>query len=152
MRTQHAAPMLALLAGVACAVQAQGSGEQFKRDCAAWIAKKGYSSDYIEQRTGARPSGDAARDWVPNIEPADAQPGDVVLLYVESAGGRGRRAEVVDEVLRGADGVVTGWRTSSMNIGRMVEPHCHVTENFGKVSTRRIAADRVVGAWRPPPK
>jgi hypothetical protein len=144
------AAALALVLASAGPAAAQGSNERFKRECADWISKKGYSSDYIEQRTGSKPAGDMAGDWMSNIATADVKPGDVVLLYVDSVGGRGKRAEVVEEVLRNADGSVAGYRTSSMNIGRMVEPQCHVTENFGKVSTRRVAADRVVGAWRAP--
>ena len=133
------------------ALLAQGS-ERFRRDCAEWIAKKGYSSDYIEERLGAKPAGDTARDWRPNLDAKDAQPNDIVFIAVESSDGRGRRAEVVDEVERAADGSISGFRTSSMNIGKVVDARCAITENFGQVSRRRVAFDRVVGAWRPAPK
>jgi hypothetical protein len=47
------------------------------------------------------------------------------------------------------DGSVRAFKTASMNIGELVEPKCHVTENFGKVRKRTAAIDRVIGAWRP---
>jgi len=132
------------------AAQAQAAdNSKWMRDCAEWIQKKGYSVDYIEQRTGQRPEGTMARHWQPNLDPKDASPNDVVFLRVDSADGQGQRVEVVDEVVKGADGTIRAFRTSSMNIGKTVEPKCHVTENFGKVRTRTVAFDRVTGAWRP---
>lgn len=143
--------LLACMLAAAPPVHAQDNA-RFMRDCAEWVAKKGYSVDYIEQRTGQRPAGNMAQNWRANLEPQDVQAGDVVFVHVESADGKGQRAEVVDEVLRLADGSISGFRTSSMNIGKMVLPQCHVTENFGKVSRRRVAFDRVERAWRPDKK
>lgn len=122
---------------------------RFVRDCAEWIAKKGYSVDYVEQRTGERPSGNMASNWLANLDPLQVRPGDVVFLHVETADGKGQRAEVVDEVVRTADGTIASLRTSSMNVGKLVEPHCHITDNFGQVVTRRVRFDRVLRAWRP---
>ena len=135
-----------LLAGAA---HAQGSAK-FLRECAEWVAKKGYSVDYVEQRTGSRPAGSTAADWIANLDPKDVQPNDVVFLHIDSATAKSQRAEVVDEVLRNKDGSIRALRTSSMNSGAMVEPACHVTERFGQVTTHRIAFDRVVRAWRAP--
>lgn len=73
----------------------------------------------------------------------------MVLVQVDSADGRGQRAEVVDEVLHNEDGSIRGFRTSSMNTGRMVEPHCRITDKFGEVTVRTLAFDRVARAWRP---
>lgn len=145
-RTMHVAVLLGLLLAAA-AVRADNA--KWMRDCAEWLDKKGYSVDYIEQRTGQKPSGTMARDWRPNLDPKDAGPDDVVFLRVESADNQGQRAEVIDEVVKAADGSVRAFRTSSMNIGKMVEPKCHITENFGKVRKRTVAFDRVIGAWRP---
>lgn len=138
-------------ASVAPAAHAQDNA-RFMRQCADWVAKKGYSVDYIEQRTGERPSGNMAQNWRSNLDPKDAAPGDVVFVGVDTADGKGQRAEVVEEVTRNADGSIKSFRTSSMNIGKTVEAECHVTENFGKVTTRRVAFDRVVRAWRPDKK
>src|SRR5687768_15019816 len=138
---------LCMLVMAATAVHADYT--KWRRDCAEWIDKKGYSVDYVEQRTGARPAGTMARDWRPNLEPKDAAPDDVVFLRVDSADGQGQRVEVVDEIVKAADGSIRAFKTSSMNIGKTVEPKCHITENFGKVRKRTVAFDRVIGAWRP---
>lgn len=123
---------------------------KFMRDCYQWVERKGYSVDYIEQRTGQRPAGNLASNWVSNLEPAEVQPGDVVFMYTGE--GRGQRAEVVDEVLRQPDGAIRAFRTSSMNMGRMVEPVCNITEGFGKVTRRTVDFARVIRAWRPEKK
>lgn len=138
----------ALLALAFCVSGALAQGVRFQRECADWIAKKGYSVDYIEQRTGERPAGNMAGDWRSNLEPKDAQPGDVVLIYIDDASARSQRAEVVDEVLRHADGSIRAFRTSSMNIGKLVDAACHVTDNFGKVTQRTVNFDRVARARR----
>lgn len=147
-----------LLAGVALAAAAaappdaaaQGGAARFMRDCAAWIEKKGYSVDYIEQRTGTRPSGNLAQDWVSNLDPQEAGPGDVVFVYVDSASARAQRAEVVDAVLKDEAGRIRAFLTSSMNVGRLVEPACSVTDRFGVVTQRELPFERIVRAWRPP--
>jgi hypothetical protein len=136
-------------AGVlAASLASAADGNKFMRDCGEWVDKKGYSVDYVEQRTGVRPNANMARDWVPNLEPKDVARDDVVFLRVGSADGRAQRVEVVDEVLRNADGTIRAVKTSSMNIGKMVEPKCHVTENFGKVRRRTVDFEQVTGAWR----
>ena len=123
-------------------------GNKWMRDCSEWVEKKGYSVDYVEQRTGVRPNANMARDWVPNLDPKDATRDDVVFLRVEAADGRAQRVEVVDEVIRADDGTIRAFKTSSMNIGKMVEPKCHITENFGKVRRRTVNFEQVIGAWR----
>jgi hypothetical protein len=123
-------------------------GNKWMRDCAGWVDKKGYSVDYIEQRLGVRPNANMARDWTYNLDPKDAQRDDVVFLRVEAADARAQRVEVVDEVIRAADGSVRAFKTSSMNTGKMVEPRCHITDNFGKVRRRTVSFEQVVGAWR----
>lgn len=125
---------------------------RFMKLCAKWVAKKGYSVDYIEQRTGERPAGNMVENWRSNLDPKDAAPGDVVFIGVGSADGKGQRAEVVEEVSRHADGGIKDLRTSSMNLGKLVEAECHVTENFGQVTYRNVAFERVVRAWRPDKK
>jgi hypothetical protein len=137
-----------LLAATALpAVQAQPT-PKFDRDCADWIAKKGYSSDYIEQRTGERQAG-RARQWRSNITLDELAPGDAVLQGVDSADGRGQRVAIVDSVLRHEDGSIRAVQVSEMNFGKLVDARCHVTENFGKVTSRTIAIDRLRSAWRP---
>jgi len=127
--------------------QAQESG-RFERDCREWIDRRGYSPDYIEQRTGLRQAG-MGRNWRPNTELKDLAAGDVVLQGIDSTDGRGQRVAIVEAVLRHPDGSIRAVRVSEMNLGKMVEPRCHVTENFGKVTTRTIPVDRLRSAWRP---
>jgi hypothetical protein len=142
-RALHRAVLLVcLLPSFAWAQASSG----FVNRCAEWIAKKGYSVDYIEQRTGQRPRGNMAADWRANLEPANLKPGDVVFL---SSGNSGQRAEVVDELLRDAAGAIAELKTSSMNNGKMLEPSCQITENFGKVTQRVVKFAAVVRAWRP---
>jgi hypothetical protein len=66
-----------------------------------------------------------------------------------SSGNSGPRAEVVDELLRDAAGAIAELKTSSMNNGKMLEPSCQITENFGKVTQRVVKFAAVVRAWRP---
>jgi hypothetical protein len=66
-----------------------------------------------------------------------------------SSGNSGQRAEVVDELLRDAAGAIAELKTSSMNNGKMLEPSCQITENFGKVTQRVVKFAAVVRAWRP---
>lgn len=146
----HARRLVPVLLAWACSVPSMAwaqANSAFVNRCAEWVAKKGYSVDYIEQRTGQRPRGNLAADWRANLEPKDLKPGDVV--FVATGSQRGQRAEVVDEVMRGADGAIVELRTSSMNTGAMVEPGCQVTENFGKVTQRTIRFEAVLRAWRP---
>lgn len=145
-RSIRPAVCTALIAlGIAPTLHAQGD-PRFAARCNTWIEKKGYSTDYIEQRVGQRPSGNQVADWVSNLEPKDAKAGDVV--FISSGTERGQRAEVVEEVLTNADGSIRAFRTSSMNIGKMVEPRCNITENFGKVVERTIPFGHVLRAWR----
>ena len=150
MKTLCLTVMLCVLATMPAA-HAQDNA-RWMRQCAEWVAKKGYSVDYIEQRTGERPAGNMAQNWRSNLSPKDATPGDVVFIGVDSADGKGQRAEVVEEVSRDADGSIKAFRTSSMNIGKMVQAECNITENFGKVTHRNVAFDRVIRAWRPDKK
>jgi len=131
------------------AVRAQDN-TKFMRECRQWIDKKGYSVDYIEQRTGQRPAGNMANNWISNLEPKEVQAGDVVFVYTGE--GKGQRAEVVDEVLKNDDGSIRALRTSVMNVGRLIDPGCAITENFGKVVHRTLAFERVIRAWRPDKK
>ena len=56
-RARLALPILVsagMLLPVPTPVRAQAESDPTTR-CASWIAKKGYSRDYVEQRTGSRP-------------------------------------------------------------------------------------------------
>ena len=61
----------------------------FQRDCARWIEKHGYSTDYIKQKVGKRQPGTAG-NWRGNVDVKDVQPGDVVLTWLRKARGHAR--------------------------------------------------------------
>jgi hypothetical protein len=154
---------LAAIAATACAAlaccstlparaQAQDNA-RWMRECHEWIEKKGYSVDYIEQRTGERPMGNMAQNWIGTLDPKQAQVGDIVFLRIDGPGGNSaQRAEVVEAVLRHEDGSVRAFRTSSMNHGKLIEPHCQITENFGKVTRHVVPVDQVLRARHVEPR
>jgi hypothetical protein len=136
---------LGLGLGLAPVVEAQSPS--FQRDCAAWIEKKGYSTDYVEQKVGARQPG-LASEWQGNLPVAEVAPGDVVLVKLRAPGAA--HAAVVEEVRRDAEGAVSDLRLSEWNWGRLTDPRCLVTENFGRLSPSRwIAPEAVAAVWRP---
>lgn len=118
----------------------------FIRDCQKWIDKKGYSTDYIEQKTGKRQSG-LASSWRGNVRVQGVQPGDVVLVRLRVPGAM--HAAFVEEVRRNAAGAVSTIRLSEWNWGRMINQRCLVTETFGQLSSGRwINLDDVAQVWR----
>ena len=109
--------------------------------------KKGYSTDYIEQKTGKRQPG-LASEWRGNIPVHDVQPGDVVLIALQAAGAM--HAALADDIRRTVDGAVSEIRVSEWNWGKMTDQRCLITENFGKLSpTRWINLAAVAQVWRP---
>jgi hypothetical protein len=138
---------LIVVALCGCAAHARAQSPAFLRDCAAWIAKKGYSTDYIESRVGRAQPGMAA-SWRGNVPREAVQPGDVVLIPLSAPGAQ--HAAYVEEVRRAADGSVERMRVSEWNWGRMSEPRCLVTENFGRLAPQRwIDPAAVAHVWRP---
>jgi hypothetical protein len=124
----------------------QAQSEAFIKDCRHWIDKKGYSTDYIEQKTGKRQPG-LAGSWRGNIPVGDVQSGDVVLLSLRVPGAR--HAALAEEVRKSADGTVSGILISEWNWGQMTDKRCLVTENFGRLSPSRwIGLDAVEMVWR----
>lgn len=140
---------VACLALVACVVapmaQAQGS---FERDCSQWTEKKGYSTDYIELKTGKRQRG-MADNWRGNVKPKDVQVGDVAMTYIKDKGRR-TRVSYVEEVRRNADGSAGAVIVTEWNEGKYIDEACFVTDHFGRDSGQRtIPVDNLVRVWRP---
>lgn len=126
----------------------QAQSFDFQRDCAQWIAQKGYSADYIKLKVGKRQRG-TPMGWRGNVELREVQPGDVAISYLRNKG-RYMRAAYVEEVLREADGSARAVIVSEWNEGRFTDERCFVTDHFGRLSpARRIALDEVVRLWRP---
>ena len=125
-------------------VQAQSAN--FIRDCQKWIDQKGYSTDYIELKTGKRQPG-LAGSWRGNIPAQNVQPGDVILLRLRVPGAM--HAALVEEVRMTAGGAVSGVRVSEWNWGQMTDQRCLVTENFGRLSPERwIESEAIAQVWR----
>lgn len=130
----------------ASVASAQGAGA---KDCSEWIAKKGYSVDYIQLRTGKRQRG-MADTWRGNVEPKDVQPGDVVMTPIRDKGRR-LHTSYVEEVRRNDSGaavavVVTDWN----RLGKYTDEACLVTDHFGRDSgPRTLGIELVVRVWRP---
>lgn len=140
----HAVVALFALAATAAAAQEFN----FQRDCAQWIEKHGYSTDYIKQKVGKRQPG-TAENWRGNVDVKDIQPGDVVLTLIREKG-RSMRASYVEDVRRNADGSPGAVFVSEWNEGRYIDERCFVTDHFGLLSpSRPITVDRIVRVWRP---
>jgi hypothetical protein len=145
MRIIAPAALAPVLIGLASGVHAQS--QDFIQDCRAYIDRKGYSSDYIEQKVGKRQRGLPSR-WRGNVPVAQVQAGDVVLIALRQPGAQ--HAAYVEEVRKDADGSVQSLRLSEWNWGRMVDQRCFVTENFGRLAPERwIPLSAVAGVWRP---
>lgn len=119
----------------------------FIRDCQQWIDMKGYSTDYIEQKTGKRQPA-LAGSWRGNVPVLEVQSGDVVLIALRTPGAQ--HVAFVEEVRRNADGTVNAIRLTEWNWGRTTDKRCLVTENFGRLAPGRWVEFGVVAqVWRP---
>jgi hypothetical protein len=135
---------------VTAPVHAQGTGAAARgeHDCSQWLARKGYSVDYIEQRTGKRPRG-MADTWRGNVDRQEVEPGDVVLTPIRDKGRR-LHASYVEEVRRNTDGSVTAVMVTEWNLGKYVDEACLATDHFGRDSGKRpVPIELVVRVWRP---
>jgi len=121
---------------------------KFLADCRAWIEQKGYSTDYIEQKTGHRQPG-LAGAWRGNVALDRVEPGDVVLVRLRAPGAM--HAALVEEVRRQTPGgAVAAVRVSEWNWGKTTDQRCLITENFGRPTAARwIDADAIAHVWRP---
>jgi|SRR5450755_1515679 hypothetical protein len=142
----HGRALAALLCFTAAAAAVQEFN--FQRDCALWIEKHGYSTDYIRQKVGKRQPG-TADAWRGNVAVKDVQPGDVVLTLIREKG-RSMRASYVEDVRRNADGSPGAVFVSEWNEGRYIDERCFVTDHFGLLSPPRpITIPAIVRVWRP---
>ena len=136
------------MAAASCAAQGQGSGATGAPDCSQWQARKGYSVDYIQQKTGKRQRG-MADSWRGNVEPNEVEPGDVVLTPILDKGRR-LHPSYVEEVRRNTDGNVAAVIVTEWNLGKYVDEACLATDHFGRDSGKRpVPIELVVRVWRP---
>ena len=131
-----------------CLALAGGANAQtFAEKCKSWIEKKGYSTDYIESKTGKRQPG-LAPQWKGNVEPDEVRVGDVVFGYVGNDG-RGQRVSLVDEVEL-KDGKPVAVIYSEWNQGsRYTDRDCFITDKFGLPTSGRLPVPAILRVWRP---
>ena len=133
-----------ILVPIPTPVLAQGeSGPASK--CISWIEKKGYSRDYVEQRTGSRPP--PRSNWRNNIRPDELQVGDVVVLTLWPG-----HVAVIEEITRDKSGSPERMRVSSFNYGRgqrWIDRDCEVSANFGVETSHWVSLAETIGYWRP---
>ena len=152
MRTRTSAVVLsalvaALVAFAPCEARAQGAGD-FTSRCASWIAKKGYSRDYIAQRTGTYPP--LRTRWHDNIRAEELRPGDVVVETIWPG-----HVAIVESVERDAAGKPVRLEVTSFNHGDgrgWIDRDCEVTKTFGVATNHWITMAETDGYWRPPPR
>lgn len=122
------------------------SDTAYCQDCSKYLGK-GYCVDYIKQRVGKRPSGNAGT-WKPNIDAKSVQPGDVAIFSSPAPYGH---VAMVERVIyeRNTDKPyqidISEWNWGA----KMVDSGCAVTNMFGKTGTRTVRVNTVKGYWRP---
>lgn len=120
--------------------------EAYCQDCSKYLGK-GYCVDYIKQRVGRRPGGNAGT-WKPNIEAKKVQSGDVAIFSSPSPYGH---VAIVERVIyeRNTDKPyqidISEWNWGAT----MVDRSCAVTNMFGKTGRRTVRVNTVKGYWRP---
>lgn len=128
----------------ACAAHAQNDF-RFDQRCADWIAKHGYSRDYIEQKIGQRPP--PRSRWRDNIKPDELQAGDVVVLNLWPG-----HVALIEEIERDAGGKPLRLTVASFNYGRgqrWIDEDCEVSGKFGVVTRQVVTMGETSGYWRP---
>lgn len=121
---------------------------QAQDKCAKYYGK-GYCVDYIKERLGKRPSGNAGT-WKPNIAIKDVKPGDVAIFSSPGVG----HVAIVERVIYERNTAnpfeveisEKNWGSASSNKD---ERDCYVTKNFNIVTRRTVRVSTVKGFWRP---
>jgi hypothetical protein len=140
--------LMILLAGCALAGAIRAEPFEFDRDCAKWIERKGYSIDYIEQKTGQRQPG-WSENWRSNVDVSQIQPGDVAIYLVPDKG-KSSRVAYVEAVRRNPDGGPATVVVSEWNLGKYIDERCMISDHFGRLSlSKPMDIDMIVKVWRP---
>ena len=108
----------AILLTLSCAAPAWGQAERepFAVRCKEWVDKKGYSLDYIEQKTGKRQAGQPP-GWKGNVKAEEVQVGDVVIAQV-AGDAVAQHVAYVEEVAAGSDGLANAVFVTEWNQGK----------------------------------
>ena len=115
-------------------------------DCSRYLRAKGYCTDWVEQRTHHRQSGDAGK-WRTNKRADQGAVGDVI---VQNIGSRGHVAVIERILYRPYTAIPAAYEVSEMNFGsRSVDGACAVTDKFGQVTRRIVQVGQIRGVWHP---
>jgi surface antigen len=120
-----------------------------KNKCAKYFGK-GYCTDYIKQKVGKKPSGDAGT-WNGNIDVKDVKPGDVAIFSSPSPTGH---VAIVEKVIyeRNTDKPyeieITEWNWGAKS-SNAEEVACYVTQKFNIQTRRTVRVNTVKAFWRP---
>lgn len=140
--------MTVLMSAAACLLCSAISLQAFGDDCSKYYGK-GYCVDYIKQRTGKKPSGDAG-SWTPNIDPKAVRRGDVAIFSSPAPWGHVAMVERViceKSTTKPSEIEISEWNWGA----KMVNRGCAVTDMFGKTSARNrtVKVSAAKGYWRP---
>lgn len=146
MNAPRLARTMAICAGsILCSLAHAQSDVRFDQRCRDWVAKHGYSRDYIEQKIGQRPPPRAR--WRDNIKAEELQVGDVVGLNTWPG-----HVALIEEIGRDADNKPLRLTVSSFNYGRgmpWIDKDCEVSGRFGVAMRQVVTMADTNGYWRP---
>ena len=132
---------LFIFVGHACVSYATCSGRCYRLYCGP-DGSHGYCTDYIKQRTGFKHSGDA-KNWPGNISTSEIRVGDVAVF---DFGAYGHVAVVED--IDGSYITISEWNWGPCRTGKC-DRTCGVTDNYHRITMRRIPISSVTRFWRP---
>lgn len=116
--------------------------------CAKYYGR-GYCTDYIQERVGRKPSGDAGT-WPGNAAISSIRVGDAAIFSIGSAG---HVAYVEGVIADKATGKPKQIQISEKNWGQVLSgqenQQCVITTNFGKKGNRVVPITSVARVWRP---
>jgi len=142
MKARYVLVMLLVLFGTEFSTLPKGSA--VVDDCAKYYGK-GYCVDYIQQKVGRRPRGDAAT-WPANINNNDVRRGDVAIF--RSMGGGHGHVAYVESVNLDRNRRPTSINVTEMNAHGPLDK-CARGPDFGRVTNGSYNFSKASGFWRP---
>ena len=122
------------------------------QSCEEFFKRKGYCTDYVEQRTGKRQRGNAGT-WKGNIPKDQMRAGDVAIFSSRRVPPVGHVAVIERVIYKANTAIPIQVEISEYNWGRMrpepKERACSVTFKFGEKNVRTISVSAFDHVWRP---
>ncbi len=126
------------------------TGVSYAQNSCAKYFGKGYCVDYIKQKVGKKPSGNAGT-WEGNVNVKDIKVGDVAIFSSPTPYGH---VAVVESVIyeRNTDKPyqieITEWNWGLPSSNKE-EKACAVTQKFNTLPRRTVRVNTVKAFWRP---